>query len=213
MLTELQDPSPPRARWRPRSYLDLTVDQLAGIAAFHAVRRAGAATVGGTTSREDRLDRARLAEVQERQQAALVARLEEQLRTSGDLLPHVVPCRAVLAHRDRWYTDRLTPRLEDLGIEVSVVLDNGADAVGAAVAEQPDLVLVQERLAMVPGEVVVEQVRHCCPRAVLVAHVDSDAKVAALLRAGADGVVTRRMPPQDVAVVLSDLLTAASPGR
>ncbi|MBW3611859.1 MAG: hypothetical protein KY438_10085, partial [Actinobacteria bacterium] len=57
------------------------------------------------------------------------------------------------------------------GVRVVARLDNGADALGVVVAEQPDLVLVEESLAMLPGQEVVREIRQFSPHTLVVAQV------------------------------------------
>ena len=197
-------------RWKPRAEVEVLCDQVLAIDAWHAARRAEqaaeAASAVAQRSREMQLDLARRMDVVRRQHAAMVARTEEHLRSSAHLLAARQPARALVVHRDTWFVDRVCRSLRERGIEVVVELDNGADAVGVVVAEQPDLLLVQDRLPMLGGAQVLRQALPFAPRTVAVGHVDSDAAVSELLEAGARAAYTRRVPPVDVAQALSDLV-------
>ncbi len=91
-------------------------------------------------------------------------------------------------------------------IEVVAKLTNGAEAVGAVVAEQPDLLLVEDSLPMMSGEDVVREVRTFAPPTRIGAQVAYDDRIAAMLEAGAHSACTRRVPPADVAAALAQLL-------
>jgi CheY-like chemotaxis protein len=62
-------------------------------------------------------------------------------------------------------------------------VDNGADAVGVVAAEQPDLLLVEDRLPMVSGEQVIAGVRTFSPNTLIAAQVAYSDRVGALLDA------------------------------
>ena len=205
-LTETTSATP-AASCRIRTELDLAAQQLRAIQRFndarHMAEQAAAAVV---RSREMRMDAARSLEVLKREHEALVRRADEQLRVTGELLRTTVDQRVVLAHRNAWFVDKVAHDLEDSGLVVVARLDNGADVVGLAVAEQPDLLLVEDTLAMVPGEQVVREVRRFCPQTVVAAQAAHGDRVGALLDAGAATVFPRQIPPLAVARGLRDLL-------
>jgi hypothetical protein len=192
-----------------RTGFEIAAMQLAAIERFTAARHAAVlAAEALARTREVRMDAARRLEVLRRQQAALVAQSHVQLQRSGEPLSAELPLRAVLAHRSPWFVDRVGAVLREWQIEVVATPVNGADAVGIVVAEQPELVLVEDSLLMVPGEEVVRDVREFCPDTVIAAQVAYGDRVAALLEAGASVVVTRQVPPADVAAQLCELVTA-----
>lgn len=115
----------------------------------------------------------------------------------------------VIAHRNEWFVGKVTHAFHDRGLLVVAQVDNGADAVGIAVAEQPDLLVVEDTLAMVPGEHVVRDVREYCPRTLVAAQVAYGDRVGTLLRAGAFTVFTRQVPPLDAVRTMLELLDAA----
>lgn len=204
-LTDTSSSSP---SWRPRSELDLADQQLRAIVRFNAARRmAEDAAAAVARSREMRMDAARSLEVLRREHDAVVRRAHEQLRVTGNQL-RGVQRRVVLAHRNEWFLGKVALSLQDHGFLVVARLDNGADAVGLAVAEQPDLVLVEDTLAMVPGEQVVRELRRFCPETWVVAQVAYGDRVPVLLQAGAATVFTRQVPPLDVAHGMVELLVA-----
>lgn len=193
--------------WQPSTEVDLTARQLDAVAAFHRARHAAEAAAGAASrSREMRMDASRRLEVLLREHEALVARSHQQLLASAGLLRTTARRRAVLAHRNAWFASKVSQALQDHGISIVATLDNGADVVGLAIAEQPDLVLVEDTLAMVPGEQVVRSVREFCPGTLVAAQVAYGDRVGALLEAGATPVFTRQVPPADVAVRLRELV-------
>lgn len=195
--------------WRPRSELTRLRQQLDAIDVFARARRQQELTAAATAStRELQLDSARRREVLRRQQQALVERAHAQLQDTGDVLAQVAPRTVLLAHRNQWFLDRVTGVLTEHGLTVVGTLDNGADAVGCAVAEQPDAVLVADSLVMLPGEDVIRELREYCAGSRLVAQVGHGDRVGALLEAGASLVYTRRVPPADVAAGICRLLHA-----
>lgn len=197
------------SRPAPRSPLDVVAQQLTAIERFHGYRHlAEEAAAAAARSRELRMDAARRLEVVRREHEALVARADEQLRRTGDLLHGSAAPRVVLAHRNAWFAGRVAELLRDAGAQVVASVDNGADAIGVAVAEQPDLLLVEDTLAMVPGEQVVREVRQLCAGTCVVAQVAYSDGVGSMLDAGAMTVFTRRVPPGDVAEGMRALLPA-----
>ena len=195
---------------RARTELDLAAQQLRAITRFNDARRmAEAAAAAVARSREMRMDVTRSLEVLRREHDAVVRRSHEQLRLSGTLLRGTPERRVLIAHRNEWFVGKVARALQDHGLLVVAHVDNGADAVGIAVAEQPDLVVVEDTLAMVPGEQVVREVRSYCPDAVVAAQAAYGDRVDALLHAGASAVFTRGVPPLEVALSMIELLETA----
>ena len=193
-----------------RSQLDLMARQLRAIERFNDARHtAEAAAAAVARSREMRMDVTRSLEVLRREHDAVVSRAHDQLRLSGALLEGTAERRVVIAHRNEWFVDKVVHALQDRGLVVVAQVDNGADAVGIAVAEQPELLVVEDTLAMVPGEQVVREVRRFCPGTLVAAQVAYGDRVGPLLHAGAAAVFTRRVPPLEAVRSMLDLLDAA----
>jgi DNA-binding NarL/FixJ family response regulator len=113
----------------------------------------------------------------------------------------------VVAHRHAWFAGKVTELLEARGVRVLGSTVVGPEAVGWAVADQPDLVVVDDTLAMLPGRQVVRQLRRLCPHAVVAAQTATSDGVAPLLEAGASTVHVRAVPPDvvvDEALALLD---------
>lgn len=204
-MTQLDQP--PAPVWQPRSPSDVAAQRARSIERFTTARRlAEQAAESAARSREMRMDSARAIEVLRRQHEALVKRADDHLRLSGELLHGTDERRVVVAHRNEWFVGKVSELLAEHGLRVVAHLDNGADAVGVVIAEQPDLVLVEDTLAMVPGEQVVREVRVFCPSTVVAAQVAYSDRVGALLAAGAVSVFTRQVPPKDVVADLARLV-------
>jgi CheY-like chemotaxis protein len=198
--------------WLPRDPSMLISDQLNGISAWNRARRvvelSEEAASDRARSREMRLDLARRMDVVRRQHQAIIEQTEAQLRDSSRLLRSAYPARAVVVHRNDWFKDKVTDGLRSRGIEVVALLENGADAVGVTVAEQPDLLLVEDKLPMINGDDVIRQVREFAPNTISAAQVSSEDGIPVILAAGARTAFTRRVPPADVARDLSTLVGA-----
>ncbi len=87
-------------------------------------------------------------------------------------------------------------------------LENGAEAVGFVIAEQPDLLLVEDSLSMMSGEDVLRSVLPYAPHTVCVAQVAHEDRVGALIEAGARMVWTRRAAPAELAAALRELVSS-----
>lgn len=205
-MTTLEDPCAPSVRvGARRSDVQLVLEQLGAIEAWTRAH-AAAAHVPAGLSREDRLDLARRGDAVARQRQAMLDRTAAQLRDSGDLLRPAATTRAVLAHRNAWFRTAVATGLRDAGVDVVADLVNGADAVGVVVAEQPDVLLVEDRLPMVCGLELCRAVATWAPRTLLAVQVADEWQIGPLLDAGATTVFTRRTPPADVAGALATAL-------
>ncbi|HEU0104220.1 MAG TPA: hypothetical protein VFR07_18065 [Mycobacteriales bacterium] len=204
MSTSSSTPRTP-GPWPLRSEAELIADQLAGIASWTSarpLREAVAASV--TLSREMRLDLKRRMEVRRREQAGLLARASYQLE-QGDRVLGRRP-RAVLVHRNSWLSGKVADRLQALGVQVIGRFEDGADATGAVVVEQPEIVLVEDRLPTLSGLEVLERATRFAPRTLVGAQLlDADERDI-YLEAGAQAVFTRRVPPEMIADQLVDCL-------
>ena len=194
----------------PRSDLGLAAEQLRAVERFNRARRTREeAAAAAARSRDMRMDAARSLDVLRREHEAVVRRAHEQLQASGNLLRVIAERRAVLAHRNDWFCRKIAQALTGHGVQVVAGTDNGADAVGLVVAEQPDLVLIEDTLSMLAGVEVIREVRHFSPETVVAAHAAYGDRVGELLDAGASAVFTRQVPPGDVARSLLQLVGAA----
>ena len=197
-----QPPAPPRTE------LDILKAQVRAIDAWSRAHELSEAAAGATSmSRETRLDLSRGLAAGRREQAAIVARADAQLRLTGDVLHSSLALRAVVAHRNAWLAQKITALLAAREVHVVGTFDDGADAAGTVVAEQPDLVLVEDRLSTLTGADVVREVRTYSPMSVVGVQVLDSAGVPALVEAGADEVFPRQIPPADMVDRLLACLT------
>jgi CheY-like chemotaxis protein len=166
----------------------------AAVRAFrHDLDESEQALLRATNGREGRMDANRMREVARRERDALVARTG---RRRGVTRPETA--RALLAHRHPWFTERLAELLQEAGVDVVAQAANGADAVGIAVAEQPELVLVEDSLLMLPADEAVREIRKYCPHAVIAVRVSGQDRAGLMLEAGADTVLARQLRPEEV---------------
>jgi CheY-like chemotaxis protein len=182
------------------------VDQLAGINAWNRTRREVERWACQAGSREERLDRARRLDVVRRQHSALVEATERQLRDTGRPLRAAPAPRIVVAHRNDWFKNKVSTGLSASAVQIVAELSNGADAVGVVVAEQPDLLLLEDKLPMLSALDVLAEVRHLAPRTHVTVQVGNDHEIGPFLEAGARTAFSRRIPPADIATAICDLL-------
>lgn len=187
-MTIVARPSPLPA-WTP---VDRAGAQRRALAAWHEARAAEVRPdPGASMTREERLDLSRTSEVRERAHAAVLERLGAPLAASDR------PA-AVVAHRHGWLRQGLVAQLEALGVEVVASVEDGADAVGAVVVAQPDLLLVEDRLPSMRGRTVLLAARRYAPHAVRAVQVGDDV-VEDLSAAEPALVFTRATRPADMA--------------
>lgn len=185
-----------------RSQKDRSVDQVQGIDGLaRGCADALDGTRTGTGSRQDAVDASRRRDVAERQRQAM----RDHVAAQSDA-PWPGPT-AVLAHRDDWFAGVVAAALAAAGVRVVGQAGNGADAVGISAAEQPDLLLVQDQLPMLPGPAAVQAVRKFSPGTRVVAHVSYPARIGELLDVGASAAFARSVSPADVAAALLALVT------
>ena len=197
-LTDMDD------AWRPRSIDELLTDQLTALDAWH--RRAESALEARIAdSREGRMDLRRRQEIHERERTALEARADLHLREEVLSLGSERP-RAVLAHRQSWYRNKLAQELALLGVEVVASLEDGIEAAAAVILDQPDLLLIEDRLPGLTGAEVVDRAQQFSPRTVSAGQIAGPETMTELFGAGAVAVFGRRIPPADVAARLVECL-------
>ena len=195
----------------PRTLAALVMRQVEAIDAWIAarekrtdVRSASAAT------RESRMDLARRLDVLRRVDAAMRDRTGQFLAREPDVLMYPLPTRAVVAHRHEWFVDKMTEGLRERGVQVVGVTENGADALGLVIAEQPELLFVEQKLAMLTGQELAAEAALFAPATLIAAQVERSDDIASMIDAGARAAWTRQTPPGDIAAALADLLRPAT---
>ena len=114
--------------------------------------------------------------------------------------------RALLVHRNAWLCGKVTDRLQERGVDVIGQFEDGADATGALIVEQPELVLVEDRLPTLSGLEVLHRAARFAPRTIVGAQMLDTEELDAYLAAGAAAVFTRRIPPVEIADQLIECL-------
>jgi hypothetical protein len=187
-----------------RSELDHLRAQLAGLAAWAEYRRQVEQLLHDPDlSREQRLDSARRIEALRRETATLDARLEQQMREPFRPGPRAT---AVLAHHESWVRTRLSLLLGTAGFAVVGELDNGADAVGVVVAEQPDVLVVSDPIAMLTASEVIAACRQLATSTLVAVQTSVSGREPHLTEAGAHAVFGRELPPATMLEQLLDRL-------
>ena len=186
--------------WRLRSEAELLADQLGGIDAWraavaHEEEGSGAALL----TREMRLDLSRRAQARRREESALLERAREQLAQSAPLRVAGARPRAVLVHRDAWLRGKVALGLQDRGVWVVGSFEDGADAIGATVVEQPEILFVEDRLPTLSGLQVLQRARNFAPRTVAGAQLVELREAERFRDAGAAVVFPRRLRPAEIA--------------
>ena len=145
--------------------------------------------------REAQMDARRHLAGLQRTRAAVMAcqaERERKIAASGE-----AP-RAVVVHRDEWMRARIAAELAERGIEVVGEGDDGAVAVAMVVVEQPDLLVIEDRLPWVTPLEVVAEVHRFAPHTAVAVQVDESSEAADLLDAGAAAVVGRSSRPAEL---------------
>lgn len=174
------------------------VRQITAIDAWTATRRQREHDLRtASLSRAGRLDADRHIAVLRRTHDAIKGRCAAGLEHDGG--PFRTGPTAVIAHRHVWFAEKVAMELADQGVTVLVTTDNGAEALGVVVAEQPDLLLAGERLAMLTGTHLLADARSFAPQTLRALQPVED-HVAD--RGAADAVYPRHHAPRAVAASL-----------
>jgi CheY-like chemotaxis protein len=190
----------------------LVARQVEAMDAWNAARakREAMYTAQTGASREARLDWARRLDALHRAHDAMLARTADFLACQGDLILTPLPRRAVVAHRQEWFVRQVTEGLREHGITVLAATENGADALGMVVAEQPDLLLVEDKLAMLSGAELVAEAALFAPHTIVAVQVPDSDGVCRMLDAGARNAFARQVPPADIADTLAQMLRTSA---
>jgi CheY-like chemotaxis protein len=144
--------------------------------------------------REAQMDARRELAGLHRTRAAVQALHERsRLATGSSGRPH-----AVVAHRSEWLRARLVKELQEQGAEVVGQVEDGAEAVAYAVVEQPDLMILEDRLPWVMPLEVVRETRDYAPRTFVAVLVEAGGESEQLSAAGAGAVLGRTVKPNEV---------------
>ena len=189
----------------------LIARQVEAIDAWHEnLKKREEALLLNSESREERLDADRRREVLRCTTDALVDQTAAQwLDPAPEPMKRTAPVRAVIAHRQPWFATKVSAALAERDVTVVAVTDNGARALGIVVAEQPDLVLVEDTLPMLSGAELLAEMTRFAPLTLAAAQVRHGDRIGPLLDAGAKTVFTRQVPPAAVAAELAKFVCAS----
>lgn len=183
-------PTPPAER---------TLRQVQGIDAWNADRRVREDLhPAGCDSRDYRQDASRRLDILRRTHQAFVSRTAKGLAASGEDLTRSRALTVIIAHRHARFVQNVTAALMAHGVTVLVSTDNGPDALGAVVAEQPDVVLVGDQLAMMTGDDLLAETRLFAPLTVRAVQVNGQQQPD-VRAAEVDALFLPHHPPGDVA--------------
>jgi len=202
-MTTLDQPAP-ITTWLARDWPTVLLDQLGALEGWAAARAEITATVPG--SRESRLDQARREDALARADQALLDRAALHLRHGEQFAAASPRGRVVVAHRNAWFTSAVRMGLHERGLEPIAALDNGADTVGVCVAEQPDVLFIEDRLPSWSGREVISHVRRFAPHTLIAVQSPDPWTMGELLDCGAHQVFDRAVPPAEVAARLAELI-------
>ncbi|MDT7537799.1 MAG: hypothetical protein QOI82_1384 [Actinomycetota bacterium] len=193
--------------WGSANESDLIIAQILAVDAWFAAC-GWASDPPRADSREDQTERRRQRLVLETIRAAIQDRTKKALELEhGPQSVNVVP-RLVVAHRNAWFVEKLSAELADYGVKMVSRLVNGAEAVGVTIAEQPDLLVIEDTLALMTGREVLAEAMRYAPRTLVAVQVQEQARIATLAEAGAATAFSRAVPPVDVAGDLIALVEA-----
>lgn len=194
-----------------RDPADLARDQQRGFRAWQAdFERRLARDPESEADREAQMDaRRKLAGLHRTRSAVLAC----QTRHERGLQPFDDRPRAVVVHRNDWMRSRLAREFEDLGVAVIGEGDDGAVAVALAVVEQPDLLLLEDRLPWVTPVEVVEDVHRFAPHTVIAVQMEDSGQAFEMLEAGASAVFSRSVRPSQLCECCLDALRAETVAR
>jgi CheY-like chemotaxis protein len=190
-----------------QSPVALLLRQMEGIDAWNRARQSRERALrSGPVSRQDRLEAARRIDMLAHAHATVLARASSDLAEQPKPLAGVISRRAVVAHRHRWFTDKLSQGLEAGGVEVIGVSDNAAEALGVVVAEQPDLLVLGDALMMLTAVELLSDIAQFATATLRAVQVSNGNGVGLMLDAGAHSVFTEQVSTQEMADHLLALL-------
>ena len=185
---------------------DRVVRQVQGIDAWNTGRRLREQLLRRAAgSEQDPSEVCRQLDVSRRAQAAIHERTAQELVSGRGAMTAASDRTAVVAHRQPWFVEQMCRALLDRGVLVVACTDNAADALGAVVAEQPDIVLVGHRLAMMTGPDLLTQTRWYAAAALCAAQVPDD-DLPFPWHGSADAIFVTDDQPVDIADTLLRLL-------
>lgn len=199
------------ATWNSHAVAPLLVRQVEALDEWNVARHKRESLLCEKgASPESRVDAMRRLHVLRHAHAAVLERTGSALASEPAPLSTLAPRRAVIAHRDESFVAKLSEALEARGALVVGVSDNGAEALGIAVAEQPELIVAGETLAMMSACELLAEVALFSPYTLRAAQVARGDCVGDMLDAGAQSVFIERVSVDEAAGGLTSLLRQAT---
>ncbi len=188
----------------------LIVAQLAGLESWQRAHASFPAPCG--TAKEIRLDEERVRAARRRQQETLQARAAMSLAAAPPPVASTDQLRAVVIHPHVYQRRTLVKALTSDGRCVVIAdASDGAAAVGLAVIEQPDLVLLSQQMTYMTGFEAAPEIRRYAPRTTIAMQVAGSEYFDVALAAGAHAVFSVGTPlPRLVAEVVGVAAGAAA---
>jgi len=170
-------------------------------------------THGGDVAhdRQSQQDARRERAVLDRTRSAVSECLGRRMRAvedAEDLHP-----RAVIAHRSGWVRARLAEEFEGLGVRVVGECEDGAEALALTVVEQPELLLLEDKLPWVTTLDVVIGARDFAPHTAVAVQIEDAGEADAMLGAGAAAVFSRAVRPPQLCECCVDVLVSEALAR
>lgn len=125
-----------------------------------------------------------------------------------DGAPHARPAGSatvVIAHRVDWFRILLEAELRTRGLVVSASTSLRDEALAAVLVDQPDVLVVSDRLPRCSGLAVAQRARTLSPDTVVVAQVEADGNLRAAREVGVHAVLSRSARLQDLIDVVAVL--------
>lgn len=156
--------------------------------------------------RQSQQDARRERAVLERTRSAVsecLARRMRALVTSDDGQP-----RAVVAHRSGWVRAKLVEEFAALGVRVVGDCEDGVEALALAVVEQPELLVLEDKLPWLTTLAVVGGAHDFAPHTAVAVQVEDAGEADAMLGAGAAAVFSRAVRPDQLCECCVDVLVS-----
>ncbi|HVM18685.1 MAG TPA: hypothetical protein VM433_03620 [Mycobacteriales bacterium] len=190
-----------------QSPVALLLRQVEGIDAWNLARQARERVLhAGPLSRQEQFEARRRIDLLAHAHATVLACASSDLAKQPAALGGAIGRRAVVAHRHLHFADRLSQALSARGVQVIGASENGAEALGVVVAEQPDLLVIGDALVMLSAAELLSEVALFAPSTFRAVQVSNSNGVGLMLDAGAHSVFTRQLSQEETADQLLALL-------
>jgi response regulator NasT len=185
-----------------RDAAQLVRDQQHGLAAWQReLDQRLARDPEAETDREAQMDaRRHLAGLQRARSAMAACQSKSTRPASGD------SPRAVVVHRNEWLRRRICASFAELGVQVIGEAEDGAVALAMAVVEQPEILVLEDRLPWLTPVEVVHEVHRFAPHTFVAVQLEDGSEAADMLEAGASAVFTRGTRPAELCTSCVDAL-------